>query len=184
MRKSAPATRNAGRADGTIAARNIVFMTRLSNRPWPFGKDYVSCLSISRQAYCSSAVELRHLRYFVAVAETENVSRAALKLHVSQPALSRQIRDLEDEHRILSARTHGQVRPPDGCRPGVSRRCARAIAARGRSRQKSARGCKRGADRTAASATHRRRLPKFCRKSYVRFSGRCQTCTSELHDWS
>jgi len=42
-------------------------------------------------------MELRHLRYFVAAAEEENVSRAALKLHVSQPGISRQIHDLEDE---------------------------------------------------------------------------------------
>lgn len=42
-------------------------------------------------------MELRHLRYFVAVAEQENVSRAALNLHVSQPGVSRQIHDLEEE---------------------------------------------------------------------------------------
>ena len=62
-------------------------------------------------------MELRHLRYFVAVAEMENVSRAAMKLHVSQPALSRQIRDLEDEIGFcLLERTAKSVRLTDAGR--------------------------------------------------------------------
>ena len=42
-------------------------------------------------------MELRQLRYFVAVAETGNISRAAQKIFLTQPALSRQIKALEDE---------------------------------------------------------------------------------------
>jgi DNA-binding transcriptional LysR family regulator len=42
-------------------------------------------------------MELRHLRYFVAVCEALSFTKAAAQLRIAQPALSRQVQDLEDE---------------------------------------------------------------------------------------
>ena len=43
-------------------------------------------------------MEFRILKYFLTVAKEESFSRAAEKLHLSQPTLSRQVKDLEDEY--------------------------------------------------------------------------------------
>jgi DNA-binding transcriptional LysR family regulator len=61
-------------------------------------------------------MELRHLRYFVAVAEALSFTRGAEKLHLAQPSLTRQIKDLEEEIGVrLLDRTKQQVKlTPEG----------------------------------------------------------------------
>src|SRR5437667_518846 len=55
-------------------------------------------------------MELRHLRYFVAVAEDLNFTKAAAKLHLAQPSLTRQIHNLEEEIGVrLLSRTKSHV---------------------------------------------------------------------------
>ena len=53
--------------------------------------------------YRENLMELRTLRYFLAVAREENMPRAAEILHVTQPTLSKALRALEDDLKSLSS---------------------------------------------------------------------------------
>jgi DNA-binding transcriptional LysR family regulator len=60
-------------------------------------------------------LDLRHLRYFTTVARTRNLSHAATELRVAQPALSRQVRDLEHELGVMLLDRH-----PKGVTPTLA----------------------------------------------------------------
>ena len=87
-------------------------------------------------------IELRHLRYFVAVAEEASFSAAARRMHVAQQVLSTQIRQLEAAvgAQLLRRTSRGVVLTPAGAAfldsaratlAGLERGVAAALACRG-----------------------------------------------------
>lgn len=61
-------------------------------------------------------MEIRVLRYFLAVAREGNITAAANTLHLTQPTLSRQLHDLEKElgQKLLIRKSHRIVLTPEG----------------------------------------------------------------------
>lgn len=61
-------------------------------------------------------MELRTLRYFLAVVQEGNITNAAKRLHVTQPTLSRQLADLEKE----LGGSYTRAAMPASCRPNTA----------------------------------------------------------------
>ena len=128
-------------------------------------------------------MELRHLRYFVAIGEEENYRRAAQRLHVAQTALSTQIQDLETE---LGFKLFDRL--PRGVklwrrRPPVPRRCAAHSSAGERSgRSRCSRGARSIGD--IARGLHRERVLAGRRPGFVTelpgAAARCRVATQSF----
>ncbi len=72
-------------------------------------------------------MDLRHLRYYVTVARTHNMSHAAAELRVAQPALSRQIRDLEHELGVTLLDRHAKGVTPTLAGEALARGAAQLL---------------------------------------------------------
>ena len=128
-------------------------------------------------------MELRHLRYFVAVGEEENMSRAAVKLHVSQPALSKQVRDLEDEIGFsLLQRTAKSVRLTEAGRVFLDN--ARAVLRRADEAVKEARAVARAEPAELQVGYSPTPVAEILPKALRAFQRAMPNVRIRLHDWS
>jgi DNA-binding transcriptional LysR family regulator len=88
---------------GWTSKRTVAYQAYDHQYPWPFGppSDYRRNLKwelgSTPHARTGTAMELHEIRYFLALSRTLNFTKAAEECHVSQPALTRAIRKLEDE---------------------------------------------------------------------------------------
>ena len=128
-------------------------------------------------------MELRHLRYFVAVGEEENMSRAAVKLHVSQPALSKQVRDLEDEIGFsLFQRTPKSVRLTEAGRVFLDN--ARALLRHADEAVKEARAVARAEPAELHVGYSPTPVAEILPKTLRAFQRKMPNVHVRLHDWS
>jgi len=88
------------RGDNRPVVRSVLGAMRRAARKEGFGaakEQAPKSAAAERQKLNGTRLELRHLRYFVATIEHETIGRAAEHLDITQPGLSRQLRDLEQE---------------------------------------------------------------------------------------